>query len=85
VKVICVAHHAFVAGSRRRLGQEFDIAEIDYIDFNGELRLPACLVPASDRARANEIIAELKGKGEAAARASAGKAAKIQATAGRTA
>jgi hypothetical protein len=84
MKVIAVAENVFIGGSRRRLGSEFEIDPDDFTSYDGELRLPSCLVPASDRARANKIIAQLKAKPAAAARASAGKGAKIQ-TSGRTA
>jgi hypothetical protein len=75
ISVIATAP-CFIGGARRRAGEEFSVARDDYIDFEGNLNLPSCVVPSKDRALANESIREYETRPLRAALASCGKSAR---------
>lgn len=77
IAVIAVAP-CFVGGARRRAGEEFTIVRDDYVDWQGSFQLPGCLVPASDRGRAQKLISELESRPVRAAIAAAGQGAEIR-------
>jgi hypothetical protein len=69
----------FVGGARRRAGEEFSVARDDYIDYEGNLNLPSCVVPMKNRALANARIRELETRPLRAALAACGKSAREEA------